>query len=628
MDIVEHLRRIPLFRAVSEEHLWVIAEICEEHSVEPGTILCRQADLGATFFVIDTGEALLHRIDERGLQRPVGMIKAGDSFGVTSLFLGEPRDATVSAKTAMHLWTIRRDDFQELLHDYPRLSRELIVPREVLDKLRAPRYTWLEPGELVLYHCRRHWIFFFQHMAFSTLFVLTYLVLVMWLRVIASVRVTPLVLPIIPVYGLAFVWHWINWHNDYFAITTQRIAHRERVTFLYESRHEAPLDRVQNINVVVSFVGSGLRYGDLTVETAAEVGSMHFRTIPSPERMREAIWEEMRRAQATRRAAQRLLIRDALADRMGVVAKELSPEAHWGDEPPLDGLTRPDSPEVNPGPIMKAVMWLAERDLIPRTRIESDEEIIWRKHWVFLFMDLLVPSLLITPLIVLTVLAFFGFPNQLVDLIFVYPYILLVATILVLGWLWWVYNDWGNDLYIVTAERIIDIEKRPLFFSERRREASLGVIQNVSLEIPNIVASAFNYGDVLVQTAGAGEFTFTKVPNPNEVQNQIFQRMQAYRDAQQEREAARRREELAEWFDVYDDLQREREGTQPSPADGGAPGEESPDAHEPSEPTPEDAPSDWPSDETMPQDPPADWPPGYFPDDGPGDRPPPMPASL
>ena len=87
-------------------------------------------------------------------------------------------------------------------------------------------------------------------------------------------------------------------------------------------------------------------------------------------------------------------------------------------------------------------------------------------------------------------------------------YLNSILTLVMMGWFWWEATDWSNDLYIVTRDRIIDVEKHPLKLSEERREASLGMIQNVSLRMPSIFANLFQYGDVLVQTAGAGEFTF------------------------------------------------------------------------------------------------------------------------
>ena len=63
------------------------------------------------------------------------------------------------------------------------------------------------------------------------------------------------------------------------------------------------------------------------------------------------------------------------------------------------------------------------------------------------------------------------------------------------------------------------------------------MIQNVSFEMPTFWAAVFDYGDVLVQTAGSGEFTFVQVPGPREVQAEIFRRMEAYRERQRRLEA-------------------------------------------------------------------------------------------
>lgn len=561
MDLIESLRRVPLFSHLSEEHLRLVAGIGDECAIDPGEQLCRQADLGAKFFIIASGEAVVRRVDEHGLQRPVGMMRAGDSFGTTSLFLGEPRDATVIAVSEVGFWEIGRADFQELLTEYPRFRRQIqsATPDEVRAKLNAPRYPWLDPGELVVYHCRRHWMVFARSMLLGTILITLYVLFIVGLS-----RVTPkplnlsvLILPLLPVYVLVFLWHWFDWHNDYFAVSTRRITHRERVAFFYESRNEAPLDRVQNINIARGFLGQMLHFGDVTIETAAEIGSMLFDSIPWPEEMSEAIWTQTARAQSLRRATERQLIREALAAHMDVETTEPPPEVNPGEEMPVDYGEQPEASEVRAGYFTRAIGWLVKRDMIPWVRVETPESVTWRKHWIFLLVRVICPLLLSIILGTASVLGFFGIPHQIVAFFPFYPFVILFLAMLAMGWLWWQFADWGDDQYIVTDQRIIDIEKRPFFFSEERREASLGMIQNVSLEVPSFLAATLHFGNVIVQTAGAGEFTFDKVPNPHDVQSEIFQRMEAFREAQRQREAARRRAEMAEWFSVYGEVRGE-----------------------------------------------------------------------
>jgi membrane protein YdbS with pleckstrin-like domain len=557
MDLTEHLRRISLFRRLSTDNLWELASIAEERHVEAGTLLTRQADSGAMFFIIDQGEAKIERVDENGRQRPVGMVRAGDSFGYTSLFLGEPRDATITATTPMRLWTIRRPDFARLLGRNLQLRRQIEVPADIQERLRAPRYPWLEPGEVVMTHSRRHWIVFANAILAGSVVYLVLLVIVIQLGAALELAFASwLALLSTALYAVHFVWHWVDWRNDYFVVTTLRLTHRERVAFIYETRDEIPLGRVQNITTNRGPAGQILGYGDLTIETAAE-RKMLFTRIPQPDETRAVIWDQLKRLQAMQRAAQRQRMRESLASQMdvdrGIVRPE--PEATPEEMAPIDYLVTPDSPEVQPGRLANALMWLAEMELIPQMRLErADGAIIWRKHWVMLIRHIAAPMVASVILLFMTMLSLFGIPAALFELTPLYSVILTALSLISVGWLWWELSDWGNDQYIVTDDRIIDIEKLPLFFSEHRREASLGVIQNVSLKVPNVFAGLFRYGDVLVQTAGKGDFTFDHVPNPHDVQNVIFQRMEAFREAERQREIDRRREEMAEWFSVYHEL--------------------------------------------------------------------------
>ena len=128
----------------------------------------------------------------------------------------------------------------------------------------------------------------------------------------------------------------------------------------------------------------------------------------------------------------------------------------------------------------------------------------------------------------------------------------LVLAFLAFFWLWWEYTDWGNDVYIVTNERIIDVEKKPLFMAEERREASLGMVQNVNVRIPGPIAYFLGYGHVYIFTAAEiGLFDFLFVPHPREVQAEIFRRIEAYRAREAQRRAAQRQAEMADWFEVY-----------------------------------------------------------------------------
>lgn len=89
---------------------------------------------------------------------------------------------------------------------------------------------------------------------------------------------------------------------------------------------------------------------------------------------------------------------------------------------------------------------------------------------------------------------------------------LLTVAVVIQGFLFWFFN-----VYIVTDERIVDFDFYNLIYKEIS-EAKIDKIQDVTYKVGGVVRTVFNYGDVLIQTAGTiPNFDFEAVPNPSEV---------------------------------------------------------------------------------------------------------------
>jgi hypothetical protein len=111
--------------------------------------------------------------------------------------------------------------------------------------------------------------------------------------------------------------------------------------------------------------------------------------------------------------------------------------------------------------------------------------------------------------------------------------LMILSLIVFLGWGAYRYEDHINDLYILSPTSITDIEKKP-WGPEDRRNASLGALQNVTSKT-TLVSRWLNYGDVFLETAGKGEFTFHKVPYPNEVVRTINNYQDEFRRGEKKR---------------------------------------------------------------------------------------------
>lgn len=80
---------------------------------------------------------------------------------------------------------------------------------------------------------------------------------------------------------------------------------------------------------------------------------------------------------------------------------------------------------------------------------------------------------------------------------------------------------WFFNIYIVTNERVIDIDFQYLLF-KRFSQAELERIQDISYTAGGIFATVFHYGNVYIQTAGEmPNLEFLAVPRPDKVVEKI-----------------------------------------------------------------------------------------------------------
>lgn len=76
---------------------------------------------------------------------------------------------------------------------------------------------------------------------------------------------------------------------------------------------------------------------------------------------------------------------------------------------------------------------------------------------------------------------------------------------------------WFFNIFIVTNERIVDIDFINLLHKDIA-ETQLERVQDISYQTRGMLATVFNFGDVTIQTAGEKpNFVFERVPKPNEV---------------------------------------------------------------------------------------------------------------
>lgn len=153
------------------------------------------------------------------------------------------------------------------------------------------------------------------------------------------------------------------------------------------------------------------------------------------------------------------------------------------------------------------------------------------RHWfdiathffvIVLFVALLFGSLSLTPILYPESLGteMFRFvtftQNSLILLVWLYTFLI------------WI--DYFFDVWIITNERVINIEQKGLFVRSVS-ELKFSRIQDVTSEVSGMIPTILNFGDVRVQTASEEEhFLFRRVPDPYHVKDIIMERLRTERD--------------------------------------------------------------------------------------------------
>jgi CRP-like cAMP-binding protein len=115
------LKRVPLFRGISNKHLGIIAKGSDEMRVLSGRTVAKQGSMRREVFIIIDGRA---RVERDG--KLIARLKPGDSFGEMSLIDGMPRSATVIAEGDVSVLVVDPRSFLALLEDAPAVSRKVM----------------------------------------------------------------------------------------------------------------------------------------------------------------------------------------------------------------------------------------------------------------------------------------------------------------------------------------------------------------------------------------------------------------------------------------------------------------------------------------------------------------------
>lgn len=527
--ILTLLHEVPLFSGLNVEELERLGEEFVMVELPKDEILFQAQEATDGLFVIDSGQVALLGADGKQTE----ILKHADVIGTEALNYLPAREKTAMALTDAQVFFLSNKQIQALYASVPAFKETVSV---LFNSARLAAYipmAWLEPGEKIYMMARKHPVFLlFRSIPPIFVFAALWFLMMFLSSQSAFWSLAGLVA------GFLFcllwlVWNINNWANDFYLITSRRMVWVEHVTGFYDSRQEAPLSTLISVGIKTSQLGYFLGYSDVIVRTY--IGDIRFERVGHAStigKLIETNWARGKRVDLELDARE---IRKALRQKFGkeaedITAKDLQVEL---------GTVEPTPKEVN------FFQWLFA-DFV-RVRHEVGGTITYRKHWLILLQKLILPlfALVLSIIFVVAIIT-----HNLIQVDYtmglVAGYFLIFVAA---GMLVYQYIDWRNDLFQLTPNQVIDLDRKP-FGRESRRSAPLENILSIEYERRGFIPMLFNYGTVYI-TIGNTQLTFNNVYQPSVVQQDIFTRMGEHAKERDDRNTMLERERVAQWFKVF-----------------------------------------------------------------------------
>jgi uncharacterized membrane protein YdbT with pleckstrin-like domain len=137
--------------------------------------------------------------------------------------------------------------------------------------------TALKKDEKILVVIHQHWL----KIATPIFAWILASVLLIWFLPTGTALLIALVSALFPLY------EYINWKHNLWAVTNLRVV--DESGFFSRYSKESPLDKINNVEYDQSFIGRLLGYGNVDIQTAAEMGETTYQLIHHPKLLKDTI---------------------------------------------------------------------------------------------------------------------------------------------------------------------------------------------------------------------------------------------------------------------------------------------------------------------------------------------------
>ncbi|NOZ68656.1 MAG: cyclic nucleotide-binding domain-containing protein [Deferribacteres bacterium] len=139
MPTLQRLRKISLFRDLSDSELKKVSAIIKDVTFPKGTVVWEEGSRQQGLHIINSGKFRVTRKTKDGNKQVLAILKKDNFFGELSLLDGRSHSASVEAVERSKVFVIKKADMDKFLQENPHIAYKIVcdLAIEICEILRS-----------------------------------------------------------------------------------------------------------------------------------------------------------------------------------------------------------------------------------------------------------------------------------------------------------------------------------------------------------------------------------------------------------------------------------------------------------------------------------------------------------
>lgn len=127
MEIVNHLKTVPLFNGLTEDDYNELAMIVTDQEFRRGQVIFNEGDDGVGFYIVISGRVKIYKMSPDGKEQILHIFGPGEPFAEVAVFTGSTYPAHAEALEKSRILFLPKDAFIRMLKENPALPMNMLA---------------------------------------------------------------------------------------------------------------------------------------------------------------------------------------------------------------------------------------------------------------------------------------------------------------------------------------------------------------------------------------------------------------------------------------------------------------------------------------------------------------------